>query len=521
MDFSTRPDDESPQLQRRITAVLASLFGLSTMFFIYVAIDGVVEDDWGRFESPETAIHAACSVVLLVLTVLAGRGRRTVRQLYVLEAVGILALGALMAWLSSYVHVGFRPEFTALMALTVTIVGRSAFVPSTPKRTVVLCLLLAIPLGWLAYTTYDGYERPAPDYPNLTGIGVLVYVMLWWLAVSALAVATSQVIYGLRRAMNRAMRLGQYALEEKIGEGGMGQVYRASHAMLRRPTAVKLLENASEEQLHRFEREVQLTAGLSHPNTIAIFDYGRTPEGIFYYAMEYLDGWNLEDLVRKHGPQPPGRVIHVLHQVCGALQEAHAAGLIHRDVKPANIILCTRGGVADVAKVLDFGLVKDLDRGASTEKTAHDRVLGTPLYMAPEAISAPDAVDGRSDLYALGAVGYFLLTGKPVFQGATIVEVCAHHLHSSVTPPSEHIPSVPSDLEELILQCLEKEPDARLEDADALREALLRCAAAPEWAQREARSWWESHGTSRPRESSGESSTVRLTVDVSRAVRAS
>ena len=187
-------------------------------------------------------------------------------------------------------------------------------------------------------------------------------VATWCAVTIAIATVGSRVIFGLRTEAARVKRLGQYTLEHKIGAGGMGVVYRASHAMLRRPTAIKLLppERAGEASLVRFEREVQMTAQLSHPNTVAIYDYGRTPEGVFYYAMEFLDGINLEDLVRTHGPQPAGRVVAILDQVCGALNEAHGSGLVHRDIKPANIILTERGGEPDVAKVVDFGLVKPL-----------------------------------------------------------------------------------------------------------------------------------------------------------------
>jgi serine/threonine protein kinase len=308
-----------------------------------------------------------------------------------------------------------------------------------------------------------------------------------------IATLASFVIYGLREEIRQAHRLGQYTLEEKLGEGGMGTVYRASHAMLRRPTAVKLLppDKAGEVALQRFEREVQLTASLSHPNTISVFDYGRTPDGIFYYAMEYLDGTNLHDLVKEDGPQPPGRVVHILGQVASALVEAHGVGLIHRDVKPENVILCERGGVPDVAKVVDFGLVKDLEPGADTRLTQANVVQGTPLYLSPEAISDPDAVDARSDLYSLGAVGYYLLTGTPVFSGRTLVEVCSHHLHTPPDPPSARVDTpIPADLEELILACLEKDPARRPFAAAVLRDALRSLAVAPEWTDKTAREWW-------------------------------
>jgi serine/threonine-protein kinase len=246
---------------------------------------------------------------------------------------------------------------------------------------------------------------------------------------------------------------------------------------------------------------VQLTARLSHPNTVAVFDYGRTPDGVFYYAMEYLDGVNLETLVREDGPQPPARVVHVLRQVAAALVEAHGIGLVHRDVKPENILLCERGGVPDVAKVVDFGLVKDLEhRGASLSRA--DVVQGTPLYLSPEAITAPDRVDARGDLYALGAVGYYVLTGRHVFSGATLIEVCSHHLHTPPEPPSARLGrAVPGALEAILLACLEKDPARRPPSAAALRDSLRNVDGIAEWSEADARAWWQrwrSRGASLP-----------------------
>jgi len=307
-----------------------------------------------------------------------------------------------------------------------------------------------------------------------------------------MATLASQVIYGLREQVREARRLGQYTLEQKLGEGGMGVVYRARHAMLRRPTAIKLLppEKAGAAALERFEREVQLTARLSHPNTVAVFDYGRTPDGVFYYAMEYLDGADLHTLVREDGPQPPARVVHVLRQVASALAEAHGIGLIHRDVKPENIILCERGGIPDVAKVVDFGLVRDLEHASSLSRA--EVVQGTPLYLSPEAIRAPEQVDGRSDLYALAAVGYFMLCGQHVFTGATLVEVCAHHLHTQPAAPSERVGRpLPAALEALLLECLDKNPARRPASASVLVARLASLAQDHPWSDADARAWWD------------------------------
>jgi predicted Ser/Thr protein kinase len=303
----------------------------------------------------------------------------------------------------------------------------------------------------------------------------------------------------LDRTMRQMRRLGQYQLEEKIGEGGMGEVYRAQHALLRRPTAVKLLRpsRTSETDIKRFEREVQLTSMLTHPNTIAVYDYGRTVDGVFYYAMEYLDGLDLNQVVRTSGPLPEARVLHVLRQICRSLDEAHAHGLIHRDIKPANLFLCRRGGIDDFVKVVDFGLVRDVRGRAGMTLTQADMVAGTPQYMAPETVRNPDKVDARTDLYAVGAVGYFLLTGVAPHDGAESdwLDVL---LHEAPPSPSQRLGRrVAPDVESLILRCLAKEPSQRPQSARALLDAIDACADANRWSEGDATRWWREHSTLR------------------------
>jgi serine/threonine-protein kinase len=292
--------------------------------------------------------------------------------------------------------------------------------------------------------------------------------------------------------------LGPYTLDEKIGEGGMGVVYKAHHALLPRPAAIKLLapHRAGEHAVERFEREVRLTSRLTHPNTISIYDFGRAPGGAFYCAMEFVDGLDLQTLVELHGPQPPARVAHLLAQVAGALAEAHAAGLIHRDVKPANVMVCERGGMLDVVKVLDFGLAKEM--GAANDLMLGDdrRVVGTPHYLSPEAVVAPESVDARSDLYALGALGYFLLTGSPPFGGKDVVELCLQHLYDDPAPLSSRAPTaIPPELETLVMSCLAKSRDDRPQSAALLRADLF--ALAAEWSQGAAADWWAQAGEAR------------------------
>jgi eukaryotic-like serine/threonine-protein kinase len=327
-----------------------------------------------------------------------------------------------------------------------------------------------------------------------------------FLLLFALLVVSGGAIFGftvlierLRGAARRealtARRLGQYVLVQEIGRGANGMVYRARHSLLRRPVAVKLLnpDMTNEANSARFEHEVQMTSQLTHPNTVAIYDYGRTPEGLFYFAMEYLGGIDLDQLVRQFGPQPEGRVIHILRQVCGSLSEAHRIGLIHRDVKPANIILTRRGGVCDLAKVLDFGLVKAARSGRG-DGAASKAVEGTPHFMSPEAVEKPGSVDSRSDLYSLGAVGYWLLTGKTLFDHDTVEGLLTRQVKEAPQPPGERLGKpISPDLADLLMRCLAKQADQRPPTAEALEAALAACASAEAWSSHDAEQWWRMH----------------------------
>jgi hypothetical protein len=400
-----------------------------------------------------------------------------------------------------------NPDMFVRTLLTYMLLVYAVYVPSTARHTLLVAGLMTLPLLgsiFLAFRAWDPalHDPPAAPWPK-GQVGDMAYpatlvTAFFWAIVVAMAASFSQTIYGLRKAVNDSRKLGQYTLEEKLGEGGMGVVYRASHAMLRRPTAIKLLlpDRAGPEALSRFEREVRRTAMLTHPNTVTVFDYGQTTEGVFYYAMELLEGASLQEVVEIDGPQPAERVIHLLEQVAGSLAEAHDAGLIHRDIKPGNILVVDRGGIPDLVKVVDFGLVKDLRRGAAAEATLTtvDAITGTPHYMAPETINAPETVDARTDIYALGAVGYWLLTGTHVFRGNTVMDVLAHHLHSAPEPPSVRL-SVPveRDLEKVLLACLAKRPDDRPESAQVLRDQLRACQAARRWTNHRAAEWWTLH----------------------------
>ncbi|HET9317257.1 MAG TPA: serine/threonine-protein kinase [Vicinamibacteria bacterium] len=481
-------------LQERLAFVGLAAAGLALGFYVLGGGVSALATPYGwrvAWLAPARLIVLGNAIVGTFTWWTCRRGRRAEPALVVLDGALVLLvtlLNALMVFARFPGEVAGLSYARAMLLVTFGLVFRAIVVPSTARRTLLLGLAAsAFPIA--ASSVWHLRE---------TGTALLpaVWTALWCGGAVAIATLASRSIFGLRQQVREAWQLGQYTLREKIGEGGMGTVYRASHAMLRRPTAVKLLPpgESGAERLQRFEREVQLTSRLTHPNTVAIFDYGRTPDGVFYYAMEYLEGLNLEDLARHDGPQPAGRVVHVLRQVAGSLAEAHEVGLIHRDVKPANVILVAqRGGSSDVAKVVDFGLVKDLDQ--ATDLSRDDHIAGTPLYLAPEAITAPGRVGARADLYSLGCVGYYLLTGRPVFEGRNVVEVCGHHLHSRPVPPSERLGQpVPDGLQALLLSCLEKEPSRRPSFAGEFLETLDALRDVPPWTNEQARGWWGTRG---------------------------
>ena len=356
-----------------------------------------------------------------------------------------------------------------------------------------------------------------------------IFALIALLGVGGLGVLglTARRLRGqVRDALRSAQRLGSYTLEEKISEGGMGEVYRARHAMLRRPTAVKVLrrDRMDEQAIQRFEREVQLTSELTHPNTISIYDYGTTAQGDFYYAMEYLDGVSLERLVEQTGALPDTRVVHILRQICASLEEAHLEGLMHRDIKPANIMLCRQGSREDVVKVLDFGLVKRTGlEGSTTRLTSVETLTGTPRFMSPEAVSSPEEVGPGSDLYQVALVGYYLVTGEYAFDGASVVEVCYQHMNVEPIAPSERLGRpICEDLERVLLWALAKKPQDRPASARAMADELAGCSAADRWHRSDAELWWADHEAVRTRPSpehplqGHEKSRIRLDLDTRR-----
>ena len=325
-------------------------------------------------------------------------------------------------------------------------------------------------------------------------LGLICVVVISILSIILSSFVQSRLLRKIQSAEQHFKQLGQYKLVELIGKGGMGEVYKAKHAFLQRPTAVKVLrpDQSGDRAVVRFEREVQMTSRLTHPNTIAVYDFGHTKDGEFYYVMEFLTGITLEDLVQQFGPQPESRVIAILQQVCNSLEEAHGIGLIHRDIKPANIMLCQYGGQYDFVKVLDFGLVKDISESGSTGNTTTNFVVGTPQYLSPEAISHPETVNPARDVYAVGVTGYFLLTGKQLFDEQHPMQLFRKHMDSPPVPPSERVGwQLDSDLEEIILRCLEKDPEKRFPDMESLWKAMNKCQHANQWDRDNARQWWQ------------------------------
>jgi len=436
--------------------------------------------------------HFAATAIFFLVWILAGQRALPDRGLGILDASGTIAAAVCYALMERTMPLSWRPDQLVLLILNAVLLGRAALVPSEPRRTAWISIASVAAIPPVTFLLF----RNAPSRELLVG-SLVTQAVLWSSFTVVLATLISNVTFHLRRSIARARRLGQYRLLEKIGEGGMGVVYRAEHEMLRRPTAIKLLPpgKAGERDLKRFEREAQLTARLTNPHTVSVYDFGRTPEGAFYYVMEFLDGIDLERLVREDGPMPPGRAVLVLRQVCEALAEAHEIGLIHRDIKPGNILLSESGGLFDVAKVLDFGLVKEISEPEAEKLTRDDVLAGTLHYLAPETIQEPGSPDPRSDLYAVGAVAYYLLTGHPVFDGSPI-HVIHSHLQAAPEPPSARLGrALPLKLERVVLDCLEKDPNSRPDSARAVIERLDACDDVEPWAVEQARQWWRARKT--------------------------
>jgi serine/threonine-protein kinase len=456
---------------------------------------------WAELYVPDgiAAASVLLSLALYFYTRRSGREPRFVLDLglgyMVLTA---LALGLVNHWGSVPSDWPVRPEISWVGAVVLMF---AAIVPSAPLKTLMAGLVAASmnPVSMLIARARGSWDfGPATNallmhYPDYILVGV--------------AVVISHVVTKLGREVTRARDMGSYQLGDLLGRGGMGEVYRATHRMLARPAAIKLIRpervgggsgEAAQQSVQRFRREAEVAASLRSPHTVEIYDFGVTADHTLYLVMELLDGIDLESLARQYGPVPAARVVHVLSQVCESLEEAHACGLVHRDIKPANIHLGRLGLRYDFVKVLDFGLVKAMAEsgGAQSLATADGLLLGTPAYMAPE-LALGETVDGRADLYALGCVAYYLLTGRVIFEGEKAFQVIAKHLHSAPIPPSELAPiALPPALEQLVLACVAKKPDDRPRSATELARSLAAIDVEP-WSQAQAEEWWRARRPSR------------------------
>jgi len=421
------------------------------------------------------------------------RDSTLLRAALVFEVV-LCALVAFTNPIAVFRDIGAVPQLTWVVPLIILF---PLIVPCPPRLTLVTASLAAAtrPLGMLTLDWLGVVEVRGADYFSVVYSMVLAVIFAYF---------GSRIVYGLGMEIAEARRMGAYALERCLGRGGMGEVWLGRHAMLARPAAVKLVRSdrvgahgvhESEVMLERFEREAQTTAGLRSPHTVNLYDFGVAEDGTFYYVMELLDGLDADKLVRTFGPLPPERVVHVLRAMCHSLAEAHESGLIHRDIKPANVFLCRYGREYDWVKVLDFGLVKAMEEPErETGLTMAGSVHGTPAFMAPEQAKGGDGVDARADIYAVGCVAYWLLTGQHVFDGSTVMEVLMRHVGTAPEPPSKRTElPVPVELERIVMSCLEKDPANRPASAVELARLLEECPLESTWTADRARRWWETH----------------------------
>jgi len=499
-------DDTASLLRSRLRlAVLILLIGLAFHFLRNVFILGSAFDHrlvWLAFSGVEIALLILASVLLW------SRHPLPLAKLRLLEFLVFATFAAFFTWLqldTSHDGALLGAIVEGHEAIIFRLVGLSAalrwflllvlygtFIPNSGRRCAivvsamaVLPIVLMIGSSRLDTTAGPHVLAALPDTVIMMGMAV------------AIAVFGSHKLRELRKKAHEAEQVGQYRLKQVLGFGGMGAVYLAEHVLLRRPCAIKLIrpdQAGDPNTLLRFEREVQATATLTHWNTIEIFDYGRSPDGTFYYVMEYLPGMNLQDLVETHGRMPPERAVHLLRQVCQALREAHGIGLIHRDIKPSNIFSCERGKVYDVAKLLDFGLVKTSGMDVNSVKLTHTgSFTGSPAFMSPEQALGRETVDARSDIYNLGGVAYFLMTGQLPFDRETMLAMLHAHAYEPLAPSDEFNETVSPDLKRVILRCLEKDPEHRFQDVVSLEQALAACDGLTPWTPERAEDWWRQH----------------------------
>lgn len=489
---------ENRQILRRRLVIVAVAMAILSLVSILRLLVMPEQDRMAAQESGYAARVFAAVFSLVIAGWLSWTKQLGVRQLRLAE---LLLVGGI-CFLEIVVYVGWMRALaieqdlaTAIsvndwhyIAWTMIIFVYGVFMPNTWQRAAsVLIPLAGFPLfvTWLVNVTN-------PDVEQMVAQSHLGERWLVPIVAACIAIYAAHIIHGANVIASQARKLAQYRLVRLIGEGGMGSVYEAEHLLLKRNCAVKLIrsDKSSEQRvLRRFQREVRATARLTHPHTIEVYDYGKTKDEVFFFAMELLPGMNLRDLVRQHGPLPPERAVHFLIDVCDALTEAHGSDMIHRDIKPANIFASQRGGIHDFTKLLDFGVVREIKVDASLSLTSK-MVAGTPSFMSPEQASMPLAIDARSDLYSLGAVGYYLLSGRPPFVAATPTQVMLMLVEREPDQLSVHRSDVPSDLESVVMRCLQTRPEERFQNAGELRQALELCECAGSWTRQRAADWW-------------------------------
>jgi eukaryotic-like serine/threonine-protein kinase len=472
-------------------AAYATCFAIIDLLYRF-AVPSVPEGHWVFGFVTVTAIASGIAVFFLM------RHPRISGDRKLEIGLGFEVLGALLIAMSEWViPMGPDERIRGFSAISAWVLIFGMAVPANWSKATAAALLSAWMTGVGLLLNIWLLDVPVPT-PAQIAIWMVPPTIF-----ATIAILLSRLMYQMGIRMSREMELGSYELIEKLGSGGMGEVWRARHRMLAREAAIKLIaprevnKNSAEAMSvvrMRFEREAKATAGLRSPHTVTIFDYGMTENGALYYVMEIVNGIDLETLVERFGPVPAGRVIWLLRQICRSLEEAHAAGLTHRDIKPRNIMVGQSGVDSDFAKVLDFGLVKAIEDAESAKLTREGMTTGTPAYMAPELAIGSANVDARADLYAVGCVGYWLLTGKTVFEAPSGMAMALAHVQNEPIAPSQRTElPVPPELDELLLACLAKDPAARPPSARALRAKLEATPACQEWNEEAGHRWWRDH----------------------------
>ena len=493
-------------LRERLALLGRTVFLLSFGFYVFL-LGSLVLAGGARFAAvvwtPVAMGHLCASSAMGLVWLLSRRPTASLATLGVLDAFTLPVAGVCLAVMA----LEQRDQiFQALLAVTVTVMLRAILVPSRPGRTMLLTALMFAPTVVVCIARHQPTDLFPGFTPGYQKLHLTLNTILWGVLGTTLATVTSRVTYGLRQQVAEISELGQYVLEERIGTGGMGEVWRARHRLLIRPAAIKLIRGqlltamSGDPAVHmrRFEREARATAALKSPHTVQLYDFGVTDDGTLYYVMELLDGVDLDTLVRRSGPLPAERATHILRQICSSLADAHGNGVVHRDVKPANVVVSRTGTTFDFAKVLDFGLAKLENTHRSDQDalnlTAAGTVGGTPGFIAPEVVLGAAETDHRVDIYALGCVAYWLLTGQLVFEGDNVMQVLFDHARTPPTRPSVRVElPIPPQLEDLVMECLEKDPARRPPSAEVLGSRLGSVPLASAWTAERAEQWWAAH----------------------------